>query len=143
MHFLTRTFGPKQEFNLTSLLYSKDQHINPKSKLTGGHRAESCCDANVFLRHGVDSERECSRYSIQGEQIINGVSDLMVNTTCARRVQVTKTKIEYQALLLHLFSRKGEKDGDAQNGTTAIRTSGKRRLPHHPIVSKNSICWIE
>ena len=80
---------------------------------------------------------ECSQPSAQDKETINGVSDLRVKTNCARRVQVTNTKIEYHALLLHLFSQEREKGGDNQNRTIAIRTPGIQGIPHHPIINKN------
>lgn len=51
---------PIRVFNLTSLHYSEGQHIHPKRELGASNDGKSSCNANVFLRNGVDSGRKIS-----------------------------------------------------------------------------------
>lgn len=51
-----------------------------------------------------------------------GVPNLIVNTTCARRVQVTNITREYHAVFSHLFWKECEKGDETRGPQTIIRT---------------------
>lgn len=102
-----------QELSLTSIYPHKGHRIYSERKLGSGYNTKPNRDANVFHRHGVYPVIILS--GINPGLLKNQFTNLVVNATCATRVQMTNVKTKKNVTLLHLFLWEREK-GDGIHG---------------------------
>lgn len=117
---LSVSHPPVEECHLTSFNSRKGYHPHPKHKLTDSNNRKSDGNGKVFQRHGVNPVTTFTgiNQEIPDKKV---VPNLMVKTTCARRVQATNMTREYHEVFSHLYSCKCEKSDDIRDLLAHLR----------------------